>query len=55
LTGALLVEDYLQVVLAAGFEELTVGCMVDVFFGSPHVSDAKEFDTRRIVFIAIRR
>jgi len=39
----------------AGFEELTVGCMVDVFSGSPHESDAKEFETRGIVFSAIRR
>jgi hypothetical protein len=29
--------------------------MVDVFSGSPHESDAKEFETRGIVFSAIRR
>jgi hypothetical protein len=39
-------------VRAAGFENLRVGCMVDVFSGSAHESDAKEFDTRGIVFSA---
>lgn len=37
-------------VKAAGFEQVRVGCMVDVFSGSPHESSAKEFDTRGIVF-----
>ena len=48
-------EEYLQLVRAADFEKLTVGCMVDVFSGSPHESDAKEFDTRGIVFSAVKR
>jgi hypothetical protein len=39
-------------VRAAGFENLEVGCMVDVFSGSAHESDAKEFETRGIVFSA---
>jgi hypothetical protein len=40
------------VVRVAGFDELRVGCMVDVFSGSPHESDAAEFDTRGVVFSA---
>jgi hypothetical protein len=40
------------VVRKAGFEDLRVGCMVDVFSGSAHESDAKDFDTRGIVFSA---
>lgn len=47
-------EEYLAVVRAAGFEHVRVGCMVDVFSGSPHESDAKEFETRGIVFSAVR-
>ena len=42
-------------VRVAGFEKLIVGCMMDVFKGSPHESDAKEFDTRGIVFSAVKR
>jgi hypothetical protein len=41
-------------VTAAGFENLHVGCMVDVFSGSAHESDAREFETRGIVFSAIK-
>lgn len=44
----------MQIVLAAGFEEIKVGCMIDVFSGSAHESDAKEFDTRGIVFSAVK-
>lgn len=40
----------MAVVRAAGFENFRVGCMVDVFSGSAHESDAREFDTRGIVF-----
>lgn len=42
----------MAVVRRAGFANLRVGCMVDVFSGSPHESDAKEFETRGIVFSA---
>lgn len=31
---------------------MRVGCMVDVFSGSAHESDAKDFDTRGVVFTA---
>lgn len=44
----------MQIVLAAGFEKIKVGCMIDVFSGSAHESDAKEFDTRGIVFSAVK-
>jgi hypothetical protein len=44
----------MQVVRAAGFKDLRVGCMVDVFSGSAHESDAKDFDTRGIVFSAVK-
>ncbi len=47
-------EEYLALVRSVGFENLRVGCMVDVFGGSAHESDAKEFDTRGIVFSADR-
>jgi hypothetical protein len=39
-------------VKAAGFTRVRPGCMVDVFSGSPHESDAAEFDTRGVVFTA---
>lgn len=42
----------MAIVREAGFENLRVGCMVDVFSGSAHESDAREFDTRGIVFSA---
>ena len=42
----------MAVVRRAGLENLRVGCMVDVFSGSAHESDAKEFETRGIVFSA---
>ena len=41
-------------VKAAGFQDVRVGCMVDVFSGSAHESDAKDFDTRGIVFSAVK-
>ena len=44
----------MRVVRAAGFQDVHVGCMVDVFSGSAHESDAKDFDTRGIVFSAVR-
>ena len=44
----------MKVVRAAGFEQIRVGCMVDVFSGSAHESDAKDFDTRGIVFSAVK-
>jgi hypothetical protein len=50
--GALLVEENMAIVRKAGFENLRAGCMVDVFSGSAHESDAREFDTRGIVFSA---
>lgn len=42
----------MRVVKAAGFNNVRIGCMVDVFSGSAHESDAKDFDTRGIVFSA---
>lgn len=42
----------MAVVRRAGFANLRVGCMVDVFSGSAHESDAREFDTRGVVFSA---
>lgn len=45
-------EEYIDVVRMAGFEDIRVGCMVDVFSGSPHESDAAEFETRGMVFRA---
>jgi hypothetical protein len=44
----------MRVVRAAGFANVRVGCMVDVFSGSAHESDAKDFDTRGIVFSALK-
>jgi hypothetical protein len=44
----------MKVVRAAGFEHIRVGCMVDVFSGSAHESDAKDFDTRGVVFSAVK-
>jgi hypothetical protein len=44
----------MKVVKAAGFQDIRVGCMVDVFSGSAHESDAKDFDTRGVVFSAIK-
>lgn len=44
----------MRVVKAAGFQDVRVGCMVDVFSGSAHESDAKDFDTRGIVFSAVK-
>ena len=41
-------------VRAAGFDDVRVGCMVDVFSGSAHESDAKDYDTRGIVFRAVK-
>ncbi len=46
--------EYTGLVKEAGFENLRVGCMVDVFSGSAHESDAKDFDTRGIVFSALK-
>jgi hypothetical protein len=36
----------------AGFGEVTWGREVDVFSGSKHESDAKDFDTRGVTFTA---
>jgi len=44
----------MQVVRAAGFTNVRVGCMLDVFSGSAHESDAKDFDTRGMVFSAVK-
>ena len=44
----------MKVVRAAGFQDIRVGCMVDVFSGSAHESDAKDFDTRGVVFSAVK-
>lgn len=36
----------------AGFIYMVAGEMVDVFSGSPHESDAKDFETRGLAFTA---
>ena len=43
-------QEQLAVVRAAGFERVRAGCLVDVFTGSPHESDAAEFETRGLAF-----
>lgn len=43
-------EEYLDLVRGAGFVDLTLGELVDVFSGSAHESDAREFDTRGVTF-----
>lgn len=45
-------EEYLAVVQAAGFVDVELGEMVDVFSGSPHESDAREFEARGVTFRA---
>ncbi len=37
-----------------GFTDVRWGQQVDVFSGSRHESDAKEFDTRGVTFAGIR-
>lgn len=37
-----------------GFTDVRWGQQVDVFSGSRHESDAKEFDTRGVTFSALR-
>jgi hypothetical protein len=36
----------------AGFADVEVGELVDVFSGSPHESDAREFETRGVTLRA---
>ena len=38
----------------AGFVGLEWGPQIDVFSGSKHESDAKEFDTRGVTFRAVK-
>jgi hypothetical protein len=38
----------------AGFVDVVVGETVDVFSGSPHESDAREFETRGVTFRALK-
>lgn len=38
-----------------GFVEIRRGCEVDVFSGSAHESDAKEFETRGITSRGVKR
>jgi hypothetical protein len=40
------------VVRDAGFVDVELGELVDVFSGSPHESDAREFETRGVTFRA---
>lgn len=47
-------EEYLAVVQAAGFVDVELGEAVDVFSGSPHESDAREFEARGVTFRARR-
>ncbi len=37
-----------------GFTDVRWGQQVDVFSGSRHESDAKEFDTRGVTFAAVK-
>jgi hypothetical protein len=37
-----------------GFTDVRWGQQVDVFSGSKHESDAKEFDTRGVTFAALK-
>jgi len=46
------VEEYLDLVRNAGFVDVRLGEMVDVFSGSPHESDAREFEPRGVTFSA---
>jgi hypothetical protein len=46
------VEELLSVLTEAGFEDLRTGCLIDVFSGSAHESDAKDFETRGLAFSA---
>jgi len=40
------------VVREAGFVDVELGEFIDVFSGSPHESDAREFETRGVTFRA---
>ena len=44
----------MEVIRKAGVLDLVTRDMVDVFSGSPHESDAKDFDTRGIAFRAVK-
>jgi hypothetical protein len=37
-----------------GFEDVRWGQQVDVFSGSKHESDAKDFDTRGVTFAGVK-
>ena len=37
-----------------GFQDVRWGRQVDVFSGSKHESDAREFDTRGVTFAAVK-
>ena len=39
----------------AGFRDVQWGAQVDVFSGSKHESDAKEFETRGVTVRAVKR
>jgi hypothetical protein len=39
----------------AGFTDVRWGRQVDVFSGSKHESDAREFDTRGVTFAAVKK
>jgi hypothetical protein len=41
-------------VRGAGFVDLELGELVDVFSGSAHESDAREFETRGVAFCACK-
>ena len=45
-------EEYLDLVRDAGFVDVELGELVDVFSGSAHESDAREFETRGVGFTA---
>ena len=54
MAGALLAAEWQSVLNDAGFSEVLWGREVDVFSGSRHESDAKEFETYGITFSARR-
>lgn len=54
MAGALLAAEWTAVLESAGFKGIRWGAAVDVFSGSKHESDAKDFDTRGMTFAAVK-
>ena len=40
--------------MATGFKDIRWGAQIDVFSGSKHESDAKEFETRGVTIAAVK-